>query len=154
MDGLEKVLLSWDEFGKLSKGFAENLKQRYGGEIDVVIGIAKGGLPLSVYIANSLDSRWDSIRIKSYTADAIRGEISLLYGPHMDLQGKTIMIVDDIIDEGKTMQYAVDYLNSKHGPKKIVTASLILKTHSAFKPDDYAQERNEWIVFPWEAEKE
>ncbi len=153
MGGLEKILLSWQEFGVLSDKLKTEVKSKYNKEIDVVIGIARGGLPISICLANSLGTKWDSMRIKSYTGDGIRGKIELVYDVNTDLTDKIIMLVDDIVDEGKTMQFAINYLNGKYRPKKIVTASIIVKPHSEFRPDDYVQERSEWIVFPWEEEK-
>lgn len=153
MSGLEKVLLSWDEFGKLSEDFAKRINEKYNGGIDAVIGIAKGGLILSVDVANHLGTEWDSIRIQSYRGDAIRVEPHLIYDLHGSISGKTVLLVDDIVDGGATMEFALDYLNKTHHPKKIITASLILKPHSSFKPDEYALERTEWMVFPWEAKK-
>ncbi len=153
MGELEKILLSWQEFGVLSEKLANKLKSKYNKEIDVVIGIAKGGLPISVYLANSLGAQWDSIRIRSYTSDGVRGKMELLHDLHTDIRGKTVMLVDDIVDEGKTMEFAIKYLNEKYHPKKIITTSLILKPRSEFRPDNYTQERSEWIVFPWEPEK-
>ncbi len=153
MERLEKILLDWQAFGALSEKLANDLKSRYEKTIDVVIGIAKGGLPISVYLANSLGAQWDSIRIKSYTADGIRGKLELLYDLHTDIKDKTVMLVDDIVDEGKTMEFAIRYLNERYHPKKIITTSLILKPHSEFRPDNYTQEISEWIVFPWETPK-
>lgn len=151
MGELEKILLSWDDFGKLSKNFSHALKSQYKGNIDVVIGIAKGGLPPSLQIANELGAKWDSMRVSSYIADGIRGDMTLVHDIHTDISGKTIMIVDDIVDEGNTMRFVKDYLSKKYSPKMIITTALILKRGSHFKPDNYAREADKWILFPWEA---
>jgi hypoxanthine phosphoribosyltransferase len=151
MKKLEKDPMSWSEFGELSEKFVGDLKEMYQGKVNVVIGIAKGGLPLSVSLANNLSAAWDSIRIRSYE-DTERKGMELVHGLHADITGKTVMLVDDIVDEGETMLFALDYLRKNYKPKKVITAALILRSHSKFVPDHYSQEREKWVKFPWEAE--
>ncbi|MCL4400958.1 MAG: phosphoribosyltransferase domain-containing protein [Candidatus Parvarchaeota archaeon] len=154
MEKLEKFLLNWGEFGELSKAFSKQLKERYSGKIDVVIGIAKGGLPLSLQIANELGATWDSMRVASYIADYTRGKMNLLHDIHVDINNKTVMIVDDIADEGKTMEFVKNHLYTNYQPHEIITTVLFLKPTSKFKPDNYLEKTEKWVMFPWEAETE
>jgi hypoxanthine phosphoribosyltransferase len=65
-----------------------------------------------------------------------------------DVQGKKILIIDDIWDSGKTMNAVLDYLNEED----VTTATLYWKETSEGKPDYYAETVREdvWLVFPWE----
>ena len=66
---------------------------------------------------------------------------------------ESILIVDDIIDSGETMNTLHEYFQYHYPEVDIRTAGLIYKSHtSTHKPDYYGMETesNDWVVFPWE----
>jgi len=55
----------------------------------------------------------------------------------MDFTGKTIILIDDVANSGRTMLYALKPLLDQH-PKKIQTLALVERTHKSFPVDvDY-----------------
>jgi pyrimidine operon attenuation protein/uracil phosphoribosyltransferase len=55
----------------------------------------------------------------------------------IDVDGKTILLIDDVANSGRTMLYALKPLLEKH-PKKIQTLALVERTHKTFPIDvDY-----------------
>merc|ERR1712032_1448814 len=69
----------------------------------------------------------DFIRLKSYENDQSSGEIKIIGLQDLEsLRGKNVLIVEDIIDTGRTMKKLLNTLN-KHGPKTLKTACLLRK---------------------------
>ncbi len=78
------------------------------------------------------------IKVASYSGTNSTGEVKELIGLKEDIQGRTIVILEDIIDSGRSMTHLLEYLHSKN-PRKIVVATLFYKPKAAvFKvPIDY-----------------
>ena len=66
------------------------------------------------------------IRVSSYEGTSSSGMVKSVMGISDDLKGRTIIIVEDIVDTGDTAIYLVDEIK-KHNPRKILFASLLLK---------------------------
>ncbi|HXW38045.1 MAG TPA: phosphoribosyltransferase family protein, partial [Nitrososphaerales archaeon] len=66
-----------------------------------------------------------------------------------EVAGKTVLVVDDLVDEGDTLRTVVKHLSSKN-PRSIRTAVLFRKPWSSVTPDYYLETLDEWVVFPWE----
>jgi hypoxanthine phosphoribosyltransferase len=80
----------------------------------------------------------DFIRLKSYENDQSSGEIKIIGLDRLDsLEGKNVLIVEDIIDTGKTMSKLLNTL-SKYNPKSVKVACLLRKRtplSSGYAPD-------------------
>ncbi|XP_023320940.1 hypoxanthine-guanine phosphoribosyltransferase [Eurytemora carolleeae] len=80
----------------------------------------------------------DFIRLKSYENDQSSGEIKIIGLDNLDsLEGKNVLIVEDIIDTGKTMNKLLNTL-SKYKPKSVKVACLLRKRtplSSGYAPD-------------------
>ncbi len=77
--------------------------------------------------ALSFDAEITFMQIKSYQGTQSSGEIKDIMGVPMNLKDRTIVIIEDIVDTGNTLEYLYNRL-SKEKPKKIHIASLLLKT--------------------------
>src|SRR5207249_3530690 len=73
------------------------------------------------------------VRISSYTGMQSNGVIKNLVGINSNLDGKKIIIVEDIVDTGDTLVFLLNEI-SKHNPAEIKVASLLLKP-SALRQD-------------------
>jgi len=83
--------------------------------------------------ALSFDAEITFMQIKSYEGTQSSGEIRDIMGVPMNLKDRTIVIVEDIVDTGNTLEYLHNRLSNEN-PKKINIASLLLK------PDVYSKE--------------
>ncbi len=121
---------------------------------DLLIGIARGGLtPLALLSGEQMfDNRYAiSVNLSSYDRDR-QSEIKQLMPIHIDdlKSYKNILIVDDLVDSGKSVQCLFALLQKELPSAIIKVATLYYKKRSCVKPDFYAQETQDWIVFPWE----
>ena len=69
------------------------------------------------------------IRLASYEGTSSTGEVKQLIGLNEDIEGRTVVIVEDIIDSGLTMQELLLIL-AKKNPKEIYIASLFVKPNN------------------------
>jgi uncharacterized protein len=120
-----------------------------GKKFDLVIGIARGGIPVAMVVADLLGISIDFLNVKSYTDVGERVKPQILTTITEDISGKRVLLVDDLVDGGDTMETVTRYLHSE-GPKTIKTAVLFTKPWSSFKPDYSLQVVDTWIVFPYE----
>lgn len=146
---VEKLFVSWAEFGELERRLTEKVESKYH-SIDVIVGIARGGMPSAISLSNWFNLPLDFIRTRSYNGINERGTPELLSGLHYDINDKTVLLVDDISDSGDVLRFAINYIEKEFRPKNVYTATLFIKQGTGFKPDVYLEETDKWVVFPWE----
>ena len=142
-------IVSWEEFGSLAERLATSIA-RSGEEYELVIGILRGGGPLALMVADRVRAKADFINVKSYMGMGSRKEPRVLSTITEDISGRKTLVVDDLVDEGTTMEFVVSFLRDNCGPKLLRTSTLFIKPWSRFKPDYYLDTIEEWVVFPWE----
>lgn len=69
-------------------------------------------------------------KISSYSGTQSTGKINTLIGINENLKGRTVIILEDIVDSGNTLEKIIFELQ-KHNPRKVIVAALL------FKPDAY-----------------
>lgn len=75
------------------------------------------------------------IKVASYSGTVSSGEVKELIGLKEDITGKTVVILEDIIDSGKSMSHLLQYLKSKN-VARIVVATLFYKPKALVCPVD------------------
>ncbi len=89
------------------------------------------------------------VRAKSYEGTSSTGKVNMLLNIEEDLTGKHVVIIEDIIDSGKTLHEFIPLLKQKN-PETIAVATLLLKPQSLkydIKPDYTGFEiSNEFVV--------
>lgn len=132
--------------------------QHSGYNPDYIVGIVRGGAVPAVYLSHRLGIPVQMLTWN--TRDNALGNESNCWIPEDINAGKKILLVDDIVDGGDTIQQILaDWDSAVREPLKyenIRTASLIYNTSQPVKVDYYhrAINRNEdkrWVVFDWEA---
>ncbi len=118
----------------------------------VLIGVLMGGMIPIARLAGMLkgDFLLDCCQVSRYRGGVEGGALEWLLAPRADLTGKTILLVDDIYDEGVTLDYVVSALLER-GALKVVSAVLIRKCHDRAKgrirPDFVGLEVEDHYVF-------
>ena len=140
--------ISWAEYGNLTEALAEKVRSS-GKAFDLVIGIARGGIPVAMVVSDRLGVKIDTITVKSYSGIAERGSIRILSTLTEDIKGTHVLLVDDLVDQGDTMIGVKRFLSEK-GAKDVETAVLFKKPWSKTHPDHFLETTEEWIVFPFE----
>ncbi len=85
----------------------------------------------------TIDAEITFIRLKSYEGTGTTGEVREVMGLREDIKGRTVIIVEDIVDTGRTIKRLIDDLNAKE-PADIKVATLLFKPEALVedvKPD-------------------
>ncbi len=140
--------ISWPEYGNLAEALAEKVRSK-GKRFDLVVGIARGGLPVAMVVSDHLGVRIDFINVKSYNGIAKRSAPRILSTMTEGIKGKDILIVDDLVNQGDTLETVKEYLNQQN-PRLLEAAVLFKKPWSKVEPDYYLEVTDKWVVFPFE----
>jgi xanthine phosphoribosyltransferase len=143
--------VSWDQFHRDARALAWRLNGA--GPFDAIVSVTRGGLVPAAIVARELNLRLiETICISSY--EHIRqGELKVLKGVASELVrksgggGKGVLIVDDLVDTGKTARVVRDLLPSAH------FATVYAKPMGRPLVDTFITEvsQDTWIVFPWDS---
>jgi xanthine phosphoribosyltransferase len=137
--------VSWDQLHRDARALAWRLVA--GGPWKAIAAVTRGGLVPAAIIARELDIRLiDTICIKSYRDDKTRGDPEVLKG--IAGKGESWLIVDDLVDTGRTAKVVRDVLPEAH------FATVYAKPAGRPTVDTYITEvsQDTWILFPWDSE--
>jgi hypoxanthine phosphoribosyltransferase len=140
--------ISWSQYGELVTRLAEKVAAS-GEHFDLVIGIARGGMPVAMVVADTLGVKVDFLNVKSYTDVGERVKPKILSTITEKIAGKRVLVVDDLVDGGATMESITEHILSQD-PRSAKTAVLFTKPWSTFAPDFSLRVVDSWIVFPYE----
>ncbi|HPT83214.1 MAG TPA: hypoxanthine phosphoribosyltransferase [Limnochordia bacterium] len=135
-----KVLISAEEIARRVKELGQQISQDYQGQNLVIIGILKGAVVfLSDLIREiTVPLELDFMAISSYgEATESSGVVQLLKDLDRPIEGKHVLVVEDIIDSGLTLSYLHQLLLSRN-PASLKTAVLLDKPErrrTEFTPD-------------------
>ena len=123
-----KVLISEEELNKRIDELAKQIYEDYNGKEITFICILKGSIFFTVELAKRIpsDINFEFIRVSSYHGQNSTGIIELKVDLQGNIEGKDVIVIEDIIDTGRTLSYLKEYLKSKN-PKSIKIASLLDK---------------------------
>ena len=150
---MRNIILSEDEICSICKLLGQQLSTRYrfNDKPPVFIGVMKGALPFLMDLIKEIDIPiiLDFVQLKSYNGTESTGTVVLKNDISVEIKGRDVVIVEDIVDSGISMVFLVDYLKKKYQPKSIVTVSLLDKKVNRkvpFKLDYYGKEVGEGFL--------
>ncbi len=123
-----ELFLSEKEIKDRLEVLAKLITADFAGEDLVLLGILNGSFIVMADLVRHLDLlvRCEFIKISSYSGSQTTGSVKSLLGLTEDLFGKNVLIVEDIVDTGISMNYLISEL-SGHKPKRLSVASLLFK---------------------------
>ncbi len=131
-----EVLISTEELQNRIKAIAAAISRDYAGKVPIMVGVLNGAaLLLSDLIRYlDIDCEIDFIKISSYGNQRVSsGEITMIKDFSADLHGRDIIIVEDIVDSGLSVQYLKRRIKNMK-PASLKVVSLLTKKE-AFKVD-------------------
>ena len=131
-DALPSELISEATIQKRVKELAAQISQDYAdaGEV-VLVGVLKGAFIFLADLSRALTipRTIEFIAVSSYGAGSKSGAVRLVMDVRGNIEGKHVLIVEDIVDTGNTLNYLIGILKS-HGPASIRTCTLLHKAGS------------------------
>lgn len=132
-----KVVLSEERIQEICDRVGSQLSELIKNEerIPVLVGVLKGSLnfmfDLMKRIKNPIYT--DYVQVSSYQGTTNTGHLKLIKDLSFDCENRTVIIIEDIVDTGATLQYLIELI-SKHNPKRILTCALLNKEHARKVP--------------------
>lgn len=130
-----RVLLNEEEVDRRICEIAEKINQDYAGKEIHLICILKGGVFFTCELAKRLTIpvSLDFMCVSSYGSGMeSSGVVKIVKDLDQPLEGKNVLIVEDIIDSGRTLSYLIEILN-KRNPKEIRLCTLLDKPERRVK---------------------
>ena len=130
-----RVLLSEEEVDKRIKEIADQINKDYEGKEVHLICILKGGVFFTCELAKRLTVpvTLDFMSVSSYgSGTQSSGVVKIVKDLDQPLEGKNVLIVEDIIDSGRTLAYLIDILH-KRNPNSIHLCILLDKPERRVK---------------------
>ena len=132
---------------KLAKKVADS-----GFRPDVIVAVLRGGVVPALIVSDVLNvEEFYAIRVKHWgIAEEVYKVPVVEQLPQGKLEGKRVLLVDEIADTGKTIEVAVRELR-RMGLQEVRTSVVHLKPTSSVVPDYYVEKLNRWVwvFYPW-----
>ncbi|MBR2480542.1 MAG: hypoxanthine phosphoribosyltransferase [Clostridia bacterium] len=128
-DDLAKILISKEEIEKRVKEIGAEITRDYEGESVLMVGILRGAVVFfSELVKNvDLDVRFDFMVVSSYgSGSTSSGEVRIIKDISQPIEGKNVLIIEDIIDTGNTLKNLKRMLLTRN-PKSLKIVSLLDK---------------------------
>lgn len=127
--GVARILISERDLKHEIRTIARELDEAYGDDRPLMIGVLKGAVAFmtDVMKAMTIPLEIDFMAISSYGASTqSSGVVRILKDLGQDIEGRRIIIIEDIVDSGLTLQYLLDLLKRRN-PKDIRVVALLKK---------------------------
>ena len=131
INDIEKVLLSNEEIVAISKKIGAEITLEYADKKPIFIGLLKGCVPFMAELIKHVKCpmEMDFMDVSSYRGVMSTGAITIIKDLEVSIKGRHIIIVEDVIDSGLTIQEVINLLN-KRGASSIEVATLLDKPES------------------------
>lgn len=149
----DREVLTWDLFGEAGRALAQQVADD-GYRPDVVLAIARGGLLPAGAVSYALGSKnVFAMNVEFYTGVDQRLAMPVVLPPVLDvvdIQGASVLVVDDVADTGRTLQLVLDFC-ADH-VREVRTAVIYEKPQSLVRCEYVWRRTDRWIDFPWSAQ--
>jgi uncharacterized protein len=154
---MSDLYVSWDDYHQKIEILAAQIYQS-GWQFNQILCLAKGGLRVGDILARIYDVPLAILAASSYRGEAGRDRSTLIFAQDLTMTtlhlGSHILLVDDLVDSGITLQKTMPWLQCKYGfyVEEVRSAVIWYKACSAIKPDYYVDylPDNPWIHQPFE----
>lgn len=139
-DDIKEVLLSEEEIQAKVKELGSALSKEYKDRFPLVVGILKGAMPFMSDLIKRMEGHleMDFMDVSSYGNEMVSsGEVKIIKDLNTSVEGRDVLIIEDIIDSGLTLNYLVDLFHYRKA-KSVKVITLLNKAEGRkvdLKPD-------------------
>jgi hypoxanthine phosphoribosyltransferase len=128
---LDRILITRETIHKRVSEIAASIAGEFKGEEVIITGVLKGAVMFIADLARSIgsqaDIRMDFLAVSSYGNSSISsGAVKIIKDMDTNVEGKNVILVEDIVDTGLTLSYLREMLTAR-GPKTFKTCALLEK---------------------------
>ena len=146
-----RTLISREQLSSRIKELASQINKDFQGQEIVLVGILKGSFMFLADLAREINVpvKIEFMSVSSYEGTKSSGQLRINWDIGRDLEGENIIVVEDIVDTGLTIDYLIKYFSVRN-PKSVKICSLLSKPAS-YKLDhkiDYVgfEISNEFVI--------
>ncbi|MBY7141644.1 hypoxanthine phosphoribosyltransferase [Virgibacillus sp. NKC19-3] len=122
---IKQVLISEEEIADKCRELGQALTEEYDGRFPLAVGVLKGALPFMSDVLRQMETylEMDFMDVSSYGGGTrSSGEVKIVKDLDAKVEGRDLLIIEDIIDSGLTLKYLVDLFKYRKAQSiKIVT---------------------------------
>lgn len=125
-----RPIVTQEEMRARIKELGKQIAADYAGKDFVLVGVLKGAYAFYADLARAIriPMRVDFLIVTSYGSQSkTSGKVKVITELTEDIKGKDVLLVEDIVDSGLTVQYLIKTLAKKHKPKSIKVCTLLSK---------------------------
>lgn len=127
---MKKLLLSESEIKDICKRLGNEITERFkdSKEPPILIGVLKGAAPFMMDLIKEIKCfvEIDFVQYSSYSKTASTGVVVMKKDITVDITNRDVLIIEDIVDTGRTFKKMVEYLNT-YNPSSLLTCTLLDK---------------------------
>jgi len=128
-DDIEHVLVPADAIQERVRALAARVEADYAGQDVLLVGVLKGAFILMADLARHLTIpvEFDFMAVSSYgSATQTSGVVRIIKDLELDIAGRHVLVVEDIVDSGLTLNYLLRNLRARH-PASVEVLALLSK---------------------------
>lgn len=129
IDEVKKILVSEEQIQARISEIAAQINKDYEGESVVLVGLLNGSIPFlaDLFKQIKIKAKLDFMDVSSYHGTTTsNGEVRILKDLARQIAGENVLVIEDIIDTGKTLKVVKRILENRH-PKSLKIVSLLDK---------------------------
>jgi hypoxanthine phosphoribosyltransferase len=154
---MSDLYISWEQYHQHIERLTLTVYQS-GWQFNQIVCLAKGGLRVGDILCRLFHQPLAILSAAAYGGEDNRRRGEVVFSKHLSMTaerlGNRVLLVDDLVDSGISIEKAIDWLREHHGSEieEIRTAVIWYKECSRFKPDYYVEylPDNPWIHQPFE----
>lgn len=135
-DDIERVLISEQKLQDRVAQMGAQISADYAGKSPLLVSVLRGSYIFMADLTRHIDlfSQVDFMAVSSYGSGTVSsGQVNIMKDLSSSIEGKDVIIVEDILDSGNTLHYLIQVLKARH-PASIRLATLLDKPSRRTKP--------------------
>lgn len=128
-EDVERILVSEEELAEINKRLGAQITKDFAGKNLLIVGILKGSALFMADLIRQIDlpCKLDFLAVSSYGGDTrSSGIVKIVKDIDIELEGYDILLVEDILDSGRTLSYVCEMLQTRR-PNSIHIVTLLDK---------------------------
>ena len=128
IDDVKEILITQEEITRRCKELGAQISSDYKDSCPVIIGLLKGSVPFMAELIKyiDIDCRLEFMDVSSYSGTESNGDVRIVKDIDCSIKDLDVLIVEDIVDTGKTLAKVKELLYSK-GARSVKVCSLLDK---------------------------
>ena len=131
-DDIQRILISQAELERRVAELGAQISADYAGKEPILVSVLRGSYIFMADLTRHIDTfcRVDFMAVSSYGSGTVSsGQVNIIKDLSDSIEGRDVIVVEDILDSGNTLHYLFQLLKARH-PASIRLATIFIRTHN------------------------